>query len=81
MAIGIPVVCSNIGFAGLGITQGEGAFMQTTPEAFAQSVVELLGNESLRRTTGAKGIEVMQQRFGWDAIAARLEGYFKEIIG
>ncbi len=46
MAIGIPVVCSNIGFAGLGIAQGEGAFMQTSPEAFAQSVIQLLNDET-----------------------------------
>ncbi len=56
MAMGIPVVCSNIGFAGLGIAQGEGAFMQTAPEAFAQSVIELLNNEALRRATGMKGV-------------------------
>ncbi len=30
MAMGIPVVCSNIGFEGLGIADGEGAFMWTT---------------------------------------------------
>ena len=80
MAMGIPVVCSNIGFAGLGIAQGEGAFIQTSPGDFAQSVVDLLDNESLRRSTGTRGIEVMQQQFGWDAIAARLEGYFEEIV-
>jgi glycosyltransferase involved in cell wall biosynthesis len=80
MAMGIPVVCSDIGFAGLGIAQGEGAFMQTSPESFAHSVTDLLDDEALRRTTGAKGIEVMQQRFGWDAIAERLEVYFEEAI-
>ena len=80
MAMGIPVVCSNIGFAGLGIAQGEGAFMQVQPDAFAQSVIELLNDEALRRRTGHKGIEVMRQRFGWDAIATRLEDYFSEAI-
>ncbi|NDC41928.1 MAG: glycosyltransferase, partial [Chitinophagia bacterium] len=29
MAVGVPVVCSHIGFAGLGIQSGEGAIMQT----------------------------------------------------
>jgi sugar transferase (PEP-CTERM/EpsH1 system associated) len=79
MAMGIPVVCSNIGFAGLGITQGEGAFMQTSPESFAQSVITLLGDEDLRKSTGESGVRVMQERFGWDAITDRLEGYLKEI--
>jgi glycosyltransferase involved in cell wall biosynthesis len=80
LAMGIPVVCSNIGFAGLGIAQGEGAFMQTDPKLFAQSVVDLLNSEDLRRATGEKGIEVIQQRFSWDKIATTLEGYFREAI-
>jgi sugar transferase (PEP-CTERM/EpsH1 system associated) len=80
LAMGIPVVCSNIGFAGLGIAQGEGAFMQTDPKLFAQSVIDLLNSEDLRRATGEKGIEVIQQRFSWDKIATTLEGYFREAI-
>ncbi len=81
MAMGIPVVCSNIGFAGLGITSGEGAFMQTTPQAFADSVNELLASEGLRKQTGQKGLEVIRSRFDWDKIAALLEQYFTEIAG
>jgi sugar transferase (PEP-CTERM/EpsH1 system associated) len=80
MAMGIPVVCSQIGFAGLGIVQGEGAFMQQSAQAFAQSVIDLLGSEALRRDTGRQGMEAVRSRFGWDAIAARLEGYFEEAI-
>jgi sugar transferase (PEP-CTERM/EpsH1 system associated) len=80
MAMGIPVVCSNVGFAGLGISQGQGAFMQTDAQAFAQTVIELLDSESLRRATGQLGMAVIQKRFGWDAITAQLEAYFKEIV-
>lgn len=79
MAMGIPVVCSNVGFKGLGITSGEGAIMQTNPKAFAESVIELLDSASLRESVGKKGVEVIRSRFGWDAIANQLEGYFKEI--
>ncbi|MBS1628781.1 MAG: glycosyltransferase [Bacteroidetes bacterium] len=79
MAMGIPVVCSEIGFAGLGIAQGQGAFRQNNPEDFAQSVLDLLESESLRCDTGRQGIEVMRERFGWDAITTRLEGYFEEL--
>jgi len=79
MAMGVPVVCSNIGFKGLGIQSGEGAIMQTEPGAFAASINELLVSESLRKETGSKGLAVIRQRFGWDAIALQLEQYFKEI--
>ena len=79
MAMGIPVVCSNIGFKGLGINSGEGAIMQTEPRAFAESVVQLLSSEDERRKVGKKGIEVIKNNFGWDAIADTLAGYLEEV--
>jgi len=79
MAMGIPVVCSNIGFKGLGINSGDGAIMQTEPNAFAQSVIELLSSEELRKKVGTKGMEVIKNNFGWDAIAALLAQYLEEV--
>lgn len=80
MAMGVPVVCSNIGFRGLGINNGEGAIMQTEPEGFANSVIELLSSEILRKQVGQKGKAVITNNFGWPAIAAKLSGYFEDII-
>ena len=79
MAMGVPVVCSHIGFAGLGIKSGEGAIMQTDPVAFASSVIEILSSEETRRRVGQEGMKVIKTRFDWDIIALTLEGYFKEL--
>lgn len=79
MAMGIPVVCSNVGFKGLNINSGEGAIMKITSNEFAESVIQLLGSAALREQVGKKGVEVIKSRFGWDAIAAKLETYFSEI--
>ena len=79
MSLGVPVVCSHIGFDGLGIQSGEGAIMQTDPVVFAASVVELLSSEELRRRVGEAGMHVIRTRFDWDIIARQLEGYFTEI--
>lgn len=81
MAMGVPVVCSHIGFGGLGINSGEGAIMQRDPVAFAKSVIELLSSEEKRRAVGHAGMQVVKNNFDWDIIAARLEGYFKEVAG
>lgn len=78
MAMGIPVVCSNIGFQGLGIENGEGAFMKTNATEFAQQVIELLNSEDLRRKTGEAGIQVIQSKFSWENIANQLEFIFKQ---
>ena len=79
MAMGVPVVCSNIGFGGLGIKSGEGAIMQTEPAEFANSVINVLSSEEQRRSMGEAGMRVVKTRFDWDIIAVILENYFKEI--
>jgi len=79
MAMGVPVVCSNIGFKGLGIESGEGAIMRTEPDTFAAAVIELLNSEGERRKVGGKGVEVIKSNFGWDAIALLLEQYLVRI--
>lgn len=79
MAMGVPVVCSEVGFKGLGIASGEGAIRENSAEGFAVAVNKLLDSESIRKTVGEKGMVVIKNNFGWDAIAEKLEGYFKEI--
>lgn len=80
MAMGIPVVCSAIGFKGLGIESGEGAIMQPEKEGFAHAVISLLSSADERRRVGEKGREIITTRFDWDVIAAQLEQYFKDIV-
>lgn len=79
MACGVPVVCSHIGFGGLGISSGDGAIMEKEPKAFAQTVCDLLASEEKRKEIGVKGMNVVKERFDWDVIAKRLEGYFETI--
>lgn len=79
MAMGIPVVCSNVGFKGLGIANGEGACMETETTAFAETVIQLLDSAAKRQTTGQKGLEVIKSSFGWDSIAKRLENYLVQV--
>jgi len=79
MAMGIPVVCSNIGFAGLGIESGQGAIMQTDATLFADTVVDLLCSATLREKVGKEGMRIIKSKFDWDIVAATLEKYLKEV--
>jgi len=80
MAMGMPVVTSNVGFKGLNIETGQGAILSTDTSSFANSVIELLSDVSFRQSVGQKGIAVIQQQFNWDNIAMQLENYFAGII-
>jgi len=75
MAMGIPVVCTDIGFEGLGIASGEGVFKETTPETFAKTVTRLLQDKSLKESAGLKATEVIKNKFSWEQIAEQLAQY------
>jgi glycosyltransferase involved in cell wall biosynthesis len=77
MAMGLPVVCSNIGFEGLDIANGSGIFCETEPQPFADRVLALLQHETLRRTTGVQAAKQIRQRFDWERVALLLENYLK----
>ncbi len=79
MAMGIPVVSGPIGYEGLEIENGDGVFLETTAQGFASKIVELLGSEYLRKTTGLKGHVIAKEKFSWDTIAHQLELYCQNI--
>ncbi|MCK9481585.1 MAG: glycosyltransferase family 4 protein [Bacteroidia bacterium] len=79
LSMAIPVVCTRVGFEGLGIKQGEGAFMETENTAFANRVMELLDNQELRKSTGLSGQAMIRKQFDWNVVASVLEEYLKEI--
>lgn len=80
MAMGVPTVCTHIGFEGLQIQSGEGVIMAKEKELFISEVENLLSDASKRQLVGAKGLHIAQTRFSWDSIAERLDTYFKEIV-
>lgn len=79
LAMGVPVVCTDIGFKGLEIESGEGVFHATNDGQFIDHVSALLDSESLRRETGQKGLELARTKFSWDGIAKDLEAHFNSI--
>ena len=79
MAAGVPVVCSEIGFEGLGIESGQGAIKETNSSDFSNSVLELLDSEQKRIEVGTKGKSVIEENFSWETISHTLEDYLIEV--
>ncbi len=79
LAMGVPVVCSHIGFEGLGIESGNGVIKETQTDAFAKAVLELLSSETQRKAVGEKGIALIQNNFSWEIISKKLIQYFNTI--
>jgi sugar transferase (PEP-CTERM/EpsH1 system associated) len=79
LAMGVPVVCTHIGFEGLEIQSGQGAIYAKNDLEFIDAVIQLLNNQELRKTTGQAGLEIARNRFSWDIISKDLEKYLLEL--
>jgi glycosyltransferase involved in cell wall biosynthesis len=80
MAMGVPTVCTHIGFEGLQIQSGQGVIMAGEKSQFIQEVNMLLSDTAKRQSVGEQGLEIAQTRFSWDKIALQLEKYLQEIV-
>lgn len=79
MAMGVPVVCTRIGFEGLQVKTGEGVMLGSTDAEFIEKVLYLLDTEKNRRIVGEAGLEIARSRFSWDVIANKLDTYFHRV--
>jgi glycosyltransferase involved in cell wall biosynthesis len=80
LAAGRPIVSfrassdpSVDGETGIAVEDGD-----TT--ALAEALVRMLGDEELRRRTGAAGRELVEREMTWRAQGRRLAGRFREVI-
>lgn len=78
LAMGKAVVSTSIGAEGLEVRNGEHLLIADTPADFARSTLTLLRDTDLRRRLGAAGRALVEARYGWDAIADRLEDAWLE---
>jgi glycosyltransferase involved in cell wall biosynthesis len=69
LAMGKAVVSTAIGAEGLPLQPGTHFVAADTREAFVRGVVDLLNDPVRRKTLGAEGRRLVEERFGWSQIA------------
>lgn len=76
MAAQLPVVATRVGGAGEAVVENETGFLVASDdaEALANRLIELLQNEEKARQFGAKGREIVEEKF---SCAAQLENTLK----
>jgi glycosyltransferase involved in cell wall biosynthesis len=79
MAMGLPVVATDVG--GNREAIGDAGFLvgERTPEAFAAPVIRLLEDEPFRISMGQRAMERCRERFELDLTIRKLEDYFRQI--
>jgi|GEM_PF-951990 len=73
MALGVPVVSTSLGFLGLHGEDGEHLLVRDDPQAFADSVNEVLTNRGLWQQLSENGRQLAVERYSWDSMWKPLE--------
>lgn len=78
MAMGKAVVSTPIGAEGLSFKAGQEICIAESPDQFAQAVVQLLKNDSLRASIGAAAREAAV-RHSWSHVVSQLENILQRV--
>jgi sugar transferase (PEP-CTERM/EpsH1 system associated) len=80
MAMGRAVVSTTVGAEGLDIVHGRHVLLADSPRDFAASVLRLLNDPELCGRLAAEGRRVVEQQYGWSALADRFERFVLAVI-
>ncbi|HLH75111.1 MAG TPA: glycosyltransferase, partial [Chloroflexota bacterium] len=80
MAMGVPVVCTREGFAGLQAQPGQDLLVADTPSEFAAHVCRLLGDADLRSQLGQAGRRYVENYHQWNLAARRIADLYQDAI-
>ncbi|HEX7182459.1 MAG TPA: glycosyltransferase [Thermoanaerobaculia bacterium] len=82
LAAGRPVVVTpEVGLAEVVRETGAGLVVEGAPEILGPALRDLLSDPRRMDEMGRKGAEVVRQRFGWAAVAERMEAVYREVVG
>ena len=75
-AAGKAVVSTAVGCEGLDADDGTHLSVADSPDLFAQRVIDLVLHPGRRVDLGTAARMLVEERYGWDAVAKRLEGVY-----
>jgi glycosyltransferase involved in cell wall biosynthesis len=81
LAMGKGVVTTSLGCEGLNVRHGEHLLVGDTPKAFADAVLYLLDRRDVAEELGSRGRQLVERSYGWAASVARLEAFYRNLIG
>lgn len=79
MALHTPVVATAKGAEGLDVQHGEHLLIADTPEAFAEAVLRVLGDPSLRQQMADNGYQLVRERYDWAAVMPNFLGLVEKV--
>ena len=81
MAMGSPVVSTSVGIEGLAVEPGVHFLCADTAAAFAEAVLQLLGDAAARQALASRARALVEARFGHKVAAAAFEAVCLRTLG
>jgi sugar transferase (PEP-CTERM/EpsH1 system associated) len=79
MAMGKAIISSSIGCEGIEVRDGENIVIADDPEKFAEKIIQLLRNKSLRNRLEIAARETAVKYYSWSHIAPKLEAIYSQL--
>jgi polysaccharide biosynthesis protein PslH len=81
LAMKKAVVSTSVGAEGLAVADGMHLMIADGAEPFADRIDLLLRDSALRRELGERGRKLVEEQYGWDRLAGKLETFLNEMVG
>jgi len=81
LAMGRAVVSTTVGAEGLDVVHDKHLLLADDPRTFAHCVLRLLDDQQRCRSLSTEGRRLVEQHYGWDALADRFGNFVREVVG
>lgn len=77
---GKAIVSTSVGCEGIAVTHGENIFIEDTDNGFADRVIELFNNQTLRQKLGSNARCLAEDKYAWQSIGQTLNDAYKAAL-
>jgi glycosyltransferase involved in cell wall biosynthesis len=80
LAMGKAVISTSIGCEGIDVVHGTHLLVADTPQAFADAVLGVVGNQALARRLGQDGRALTVGRYTWESVVEGVEHFHERLL-
>jgi glycosyltransferase involved in cell wall biosynthesis len=80
MALGTPVISTSKGAEGLEVAHEKNVLIADNPNDFAQAVLRVLKDKTLRVKLSANGRRLVEERYSWEMCTSQLEQLLCQVV-
>jgi glycosyltransferase involved in cell wall biosynthesis len=80
LAMAKPLVATEMAVEGLDLTEGQHYVRAETPEDYRDQIARLLGDASMRRRLATAGRRLVEERYSWEAIGAKMRRAYEAAV-